>query len=100
RVVHEYGRITAVVGILSISTLLPAEAQQGAKLYRVGWVFLSSPGEEPREIVDALREGLRQHGYAEGRNFAFEFRWTRGIEERLDALTAELIKIPVGNMLD
>jgi len=94
RVVHEYGWITAVVGILSISTLLPAEAQQ-AKVYRVGWVFLSSPGEEPREIVDALREGLRQHGYAEGRNFAFEFRWTRGIEERLDALTAELVKVPV-----
>src|SRR5215471_4705350 len=74
---------------------LAAQALQAPNLYRVGWVFLTSPGEEPRSLVDALRDGLRQHGYVEGQNLAFEFRWSDGRADRVDELTGELVKLGV-----
>jgi len=42
-------------------------------------------------IVDAVREGLRETGYIEGRNVAIEYRWADGQYERLPALAAELV---------
>jgi putative ABC transport system substrate-binding protein len=39
----------------------------------------------------AFREGLRETGYAEGRNVAFEFRWAEGRNEKFPALLAELV---------
>jgi putative ABC transport system substrate-binding protein len=41
--------------------------------------------------VDALREGLRDLGYVEGRNLTIEFRWADGRNERLSGLAAELV---------
>jgi putative ABC transport system substrate-binding protein len=43
------------------------------------------------ERLRAFREGLRETGYAEGRNVAFEFRWAEGRYERFPALLAELV---------
>lgn len=74
---------------------LAAQALQTPKLYRVGWVFLTSTGEELRSLVDAFRDGLRQHGYVEGQNLAFEFRWSDGRADRVDELTGELVKLGV-----
>jgi ABC-type uncharacterized transport system, periplasmic component len=42
-------------------------------------------------LVDAFREGLREHGYEEGRNIVIEYRWADGKYERFPALVAELI---------
>ncbi len=46
-----------------------------------------------RNMVEPLRQGLRELGYAEGRNLVFEFRWAAGKPERLPALLAELIAL-------
>ena len=69
-----------------------ARASQVAKVHRIG--FLSSESASlwvPR--VEALRAGLRELGYAEGRNIAIEFRWAEGDVERLPALAAELVRL-------
>jgi putative ABC transport system substrate-binding protein len=91
----ERRRFFAALGVGIVARPLAAQALQAPKLYRVGWVFLMSPGEEPRSLVDAFRDGLRQHGYVEGQNLAFEFRWSDGRADRVDELTGELVKLGV-----
>jgi putative ABC transport system substrate-binding protein len=45
--------------------------------------------------VEALRTGLRDLGYAEGRNLVIEFRWAEGKYDRLFELVAELVRLNV-----
>jgi putative ABC transport system substrate-binding protein len=45
--------------------------------------------------LEALRHGLRDLGYVEGRNLAVEYRFADGQAERLSALVAELVRLPV-----
>ena len=57
---------------------LATRAQQPARIARIGYLgFGSAAGNAPR--VEALRAGLRDLGYVEGKNIAIEFRF----EERL-----------------
>ncbi|HEY6600665.1 MAG TPA: ABC transporter substrate-binding protein [Xanthobacteraceae bacterium] len=71
---------------------LAASAQQG-KLLRIGALVLTSA--DAQSLGRALREGLRELGYAEGQNFAFEFRSADGNTDRLPELAAELVRLPV-----
>ena len=50
---------------------------------------------ELARLLEALRSGLSDHGYVEGRNLALEFRSAEGKPGRLPALAAELIGLPV-----
>src|SRR5437868_9529330 len=73
---------------------LTAEAQRPNRVWRIGFL---GPGSysvgDPR--VEALRRGLRELGYAEGQNLAFEFRWAGGNANRLSGLAAELRNLRV-----
>ena len=42
-----------------------------------------------------FRAGLREHGYIEGQNIAFEFRSAEGKPERLRGLADELVRLKV-----
>src|SRR6476619_3607399 len=46
-----------------------------------------------RTNVDALRDGLRAHGYVEGQNLAIEYRSADGRGERFANLAAELVRL-------
>ena len=61
---------------------LAARAQPSAKTYRIGFLGLFSQTEY-RRLVDALRTGLRQLGYEEGKGIAIEYRWAEGGYDRL-----------------
>jgi len=71
-----------------------AQAPPAGKTYRVGWL---SPASEENGLSNlaALREGLGQLGYREGRNVRFELRWADGKTDRLPALAAELAGLNV-----
>ena len=45
--------------------------------------------------TDALRAGLRDFGYVEGRNLVIEFRSGEGRFERMPAMAAELVRLNV-----
>jgi hypothetical protein len=62
-----------------------ARAQQGRALPRIGWI---STSREPDPFLDGFREGLRKHGYEDGRNIVLELRY--GTVETLRAAVAEL----------
>ena len=72
---------------------LAAEAQQAAKLPRIGYLALN-PAANPH-LHEAFRQGLRDLGYVEGRNVVIESRDAEGKFERLPALAAELVALKV-----
>src|SRR6266568_5114927 len=72
---------------------LAAEAQQAAKVARIGYLT-SNPGTSPR-LREAFLQGLRDLGYVEGRNFVIEYRDAEGKADRLPALAAELVALKV-----
>ena len=71
---------------------LAARAQQ-RKLARIGALVLTSA--DAQSLGQALREGLREFGYAEGQNFALEVRSADGNTDRLPDLAADLARLPV-----
>ena len=70
-----------------------AEAQQAAKVARIGWLALNLAAAP--HVTEAFRQGLRDLGYVEGRNVVIEYRDAKGTPERLPALVAELIALKV-----
>jgi putative tryptophan/tyrosine transport system substrate-binding protein len=68
-----------------------AEAQQGTKIPRIGYVIGSGPG----PLVEAFRQGLRDFGYIEGKNILVEYRYAEGNRDRIPGLVAELVQLKV-----
>jgi putative tryptophan/tyrosine transport system substrate-binding protein len=73
---------------------LRARAQPSRKAHRIGFLGGTSHAEYVR-LVDALRMGLRQLGYEEGKNIIIEYRWAEGRYDRLTELAAELVNLNV-----
>ena len=75
---------------LVLARLAAAEAQPSDKVYRVGHLAASAPSAENDRLLAAFRAELRERGWVEGRNIAFEYRWAEGRYERLPQLATEL----------
>jgi putative ABC transport system substrate-binding protein len=71
---------------------LAAEAQQAAKVARIGWVSGGSPCFRDCE---AFRQGLRDLGYVEGRDVVIEIRAYGKNVDRLPALMTDLVALKV-----
>src|SRR5712692_2571488 len=74
-----------------------AEAQQAAKVARIGWLALNLVASP--HLPEAFRQGLRDLGYVEGRNLVIEYRDAEGKVERLPTLAAELVALKVDVIL-
>jgi putative ABC transport system substrate-binding protein len=72
---------------------LAGRAQQSA-MPVIGFISSRSPSESAG-VVAAFRQGLGEMGFVEGRNLAIAFRWAEGHYDRLPALAAELVGLPV-----
>lgn len=86
--------IALCAGAGALALPLRAFAQQQGKLWRIGLLGMTSIEGFPRQ-VEALRAGLRELGYVEGKNLVIEFRWAEGKYDRLPALAAELVGLNV-----
>ena len=70
--------------------------QQRSKVARIGVLESTSTSAEQRELLMA---GLRELGYAEGKNIIIEDRWAEGQYERLPGLAAQLVQMKVDVIL-
>jgi len=69
------------------------EAQQSAKIPRIGFLSPTFPSTNPARR-EALRQGLRELGYVEGKNIVIEWRHAEANPGRQRAL-AELVRLKV-----
>ena len=72
---------------------LAARAQQPA-MPVVGFIRNTSP-DESAYLVTALRQGLNEAGYVDGKNITIEYRWAGGHQDRLPALVADFVRTQV-----
>jgi hypothetical protein len=82
--------IKIVAGLAAVWPLA-ARAQASPKGPTIAWIG-TSPQLNASFIENFLR-GMRELGYAEGRNFDMLYRFTDGYQERLPALTEEVIRL-------
>jgi putative tryptophan/tyrosine transport system substrate-binding protein len=71
----------------------PVEAQQPAKVHRIGVLSGGFPGSSPD--LEAFRLGLRELGYVEGKNLVIEYRYTEGKRDRYPDLLSDLARLKV-----
>ena len=84
----------ASTGAVLLAAPLTAEAQQAGKVWRVGYLGVTTPSlGDP--LWEVFRTGLREHGYTEGQNLVIERRFADGREERYPGMVAELIALKV-----
>ena len=85
-----------IVGLLGgvvwmLAGVAVASAQQPAKVWKIG-VLVSSTQALNASRDEALRQGLRDLGYQEGKNIVMEYRYAEGKTDRLAQLARELIE--------
>jgi putative ABC transport system substrate-binding protein len=79
------------VGIASTALSWPLVARAEAAIRTVG--FMSSrSADESASLVSAVRKGLQQSGFVEGRNIKVEYRWADGHYDRLEGLAQDLVQ--------
>lgn len=90
------GRRLVFAVLVGSSTIvgMTAQAQQAAKVYRVGALFNRTPNQEDRDF-ELLKEGLARLGYVEGSNLIIEARFADGHLDRLPGLATELVGLGV-----
>ena len=71
---------------------------QPAKVARIGFLGPTSAASNAGRM-EALRAGLRDLGYLEGKNLVIESRWAEGKFDRLPELAAELVRLNVDVIL-
>jgi putative ABC transport system substrate-binding protein len=92
--VNNRRKLLVALGAGTLAAPLTSFAQQKGKVWRIGFLGpTSASGIAPR--VEALRAGLRDLGYVEGKNIVIEFRWAEEKYERLPELAAELVRLKV-----
>ena len=75
---------------------VPLAAAAQPKVSRVGYLSsLSRSDPTYATLRDALLQGLREHGYVEGRTITIEWRFAEGSQSRLPNLAAELVHLRV-----
>jgi putative ABC transport system substrate-binding protein len=81
------------IGVIVLSLLLaaPGAAPAADRTVRIGLLDYGTPSPSGDARWNALRAQLRDLGYVEGRNVAFEARWGHGHVDRLPDLARELI---------
>ena len=94
---------TMLLSILVVAVQLTigvvADAQQPAKIPRIGYASAAGAPNNPSLLSEAFRQGLRELGYIEGKSILVEYRYAEGNLDRLPGLVAELVQLKVDVLL-
>jgi putative ABC transport system substrate-binding protein len=91
--------LVAVLIVGSLADWVVAEAQQPARVVRIG---ILSPGDrlsEPSPRFESFRRELRERGWAEGQNLVLEWRFAEGKNDQLAELATELVRLRMDAIL-
>jgi putative tryptophan/tyrosine transport system substrate-binding protein len=83
-----------LVAVVLLALGVIAEAQQPKKVSRIGYL-VSSDSITESSRSEGIRQALRDLGYVEGKNIAFEYRYAEGKLDRFPELAAELVRLKV-----
>jgi putative ABC transport system substrate-binding protein len=72
-----------------------ADAQQPPKIPRIGYISGTGDAYHQGPYVEALRQGLKELGYTEGKNIVIEYRGAEAKLDRVPHLVAELVQLKV-----
>src|SRR5215831_655198 len=87
-------RLLWLLTLLFLATGTFAEAQQPGKIFRIGYLDVSTAAGSV-VLVDALRQELSKLGWIEGKNITIEYRFAEQKQERLPELAADLVRLKV-----
>ena len=85
-------KLVAATGACALTPLGAFAQQPPAKVWRIGFIHLGSLPTSGQRL-EALRAGLRDLGYVEGKNLVIDSRWGEGKIERIPQLVAELVQL-------
>ena len=71
-----------------------AQAQEARKVTRIGYLSTTDVARDSARI-ETIRLALRELGYIEGQNIAFEYRYAEGRPDRYPEFVAELVRLKV-----
>jgi putative tryptophan/tyrosine transport system substrate-binding protein len=83
-----------LVAVVLLALAVIAAAQQPKKVPRIGYLSALNPATDSAR-AEAIRLALRERGYLEGQNIAFEYRYAEGKPDRYAELAAELVRLKV-----
>ena len=93
-VVAQFSVLVLTVCVMLFAVCHPAEAQQPAKLPRIG-LLISAQSSIASPRIQAFRRGLRDLGYVEGKNVVMEYRYAEGNLGPVSDLAAQLVRLKV-----
>ena len=82
---------------LLFALCVPAEAQQQAKVPKIGWLAVRPAS--ATSVIESFQREFGKLGYVEGKNIVFEYRYAEGKLDRLPALADELVRLKVDVLL-
>jgi putative ABC transport system substrate-binding protein len=89
-----FSALCSVSAMLFAPLCVSAQAQQSAKIPRIGYLT-NTPFSVSSELQDAFLHGLLKLGYVEGKNIVIERRTGEGSRDRQRVLAAELVRLKV-----
>src|SRR5262249_13761813 len=88
---HVFG---LALSAMLLALCLPVNAQQAKKIPRIGYLQGASASSVAAR-TEALRHGLRELGYMEGKSILIEYRYAEGKQHRESDLASELVRLKV-----
>ena len=84
-------KLLAALGAATLAPPLIYAEEKSGKVWRIGFLGSETAAGYAKQI-EAMRAGLRDYGFVEGKNLAIEYLWAEGKQERLPQLATDLAR--------